>query len=117
MRLLADGRGYAWRVWDRVHSLQGAAGNGMMRAGGASLCFRPFSAERLPDPRFDAASLPFKPWSLPEMLNANQADLEAFLTHIYRAIASAAPLKVRKSRGTCALGCASMAVCAQVRMQ
>eukprot|EP00198_Chlamydomonas_reinhardtii_P009635 XP_001698972.1 predicted protein [Chlamydomonas reinhardtii] len=49
--------------------------------------------ERLPDPRFDAASLPFKPWSLPEMLNANQADLEAFLTHIYRAIASAAPLK------------------------
>ncbi|KXZ51880.1 hypothetical protein GPECTOR_11g315 [Gonium pectorale] len=51
------------------------------------------STERLPEPRYDGASLPFKPWSLAEMLNANQADLEAFLTHIYRAIASAAPLK------------------------
>ncbi|KAG2493011.1 hypothetical protein HYH03_008674 [Edaphochlamys debaryana] len=49
--------------------------------------------ERLPEPRYDAASLPFKPWTLAEMLGANQADLEAFLTHIYRAIASAAPLK------------------------
>ncbi|GLI65982.1 hypothetical protein VaNZ11_009669 [Volvox africanus] len=49
--------------------------------------------ERLPEPRYDAASLPFRPWSLAEMLSANQADLEGFLTHIYRAIASAAPLK------------------------
>ncbi|PNH11471.1 Serine/threonine-protein kinase ULK4 [Tetrabaena socialis] len=54
--------------------------------------------ERLPEPRYDAASLPFKPWSLPEMLGANQADLEAFLTHIYRAIASAAPLKDKNER-------------------
>ncbi len=52
------------------------------------------AAERLPEPRYDAASLAFKPWTLQEMLAANQADLEAFLTHIYRAIASAAPLKV-----------------------
>ncbi len=51
-------------------------------------------AERLPEPRYDSATLPFKPWSLQEMLTANQVDLEQFLTHIYRAIASAAPLKV-----------------------
>lgn len=50
-------------------------------------------AERLPEPRFEAPSLPFKPWSLAEMLGASQTDLETFLTHIYRAIASAAPLK------------------------
>ncbi|GFR42705.1 hypothetical protein Agub_g3628 [Astrephomene gubernaculifera] len=49
--------------------------------------------ERLPEPRYDPGSLPFKPWSLKEMLGADQPDLEVFLTHIYRAIGSAAPLK------------------------
>ncbi len=50
--------------------------------------------ERLPDPRYEATSLPFRPLALAEMLSAEQPELEAFLTHIYRAIASAAPLKV-----------------------
>eukprot|EP00798_Chlamydomonas_sp_ICE-L_P014436 gene14436-20443_t len=49
--------------------------------------------ERLPEPRFDAKALPFTAMTLEEMLHADQKDLEAFLTHIYRAIASAAPLK------------------------
>lgn len=49
--------------------------------------------ERLPEPRYDPRGLPFTAMSLQEMLNAEQKDLENFLTHIYRAIASAAPLK------------------------
>mmetsp|Transcript_37117 Transcript_37117/g.82576 ORF Transcript_37117/g.82576 Transcript_37117/m.82576 type:complete len:1288 (+) Transcript_37117:271-4134(+) len=49
--------------------------------------------ERLPEPRFDAKSLPFPAMSLQDMLQADQKELENFLTHIYRAIASAAPLK------------------------
>uniref|UniRef100_A0A7S0S6G9 Protein kinase domain-containing protein n=1 Tax=Chlamydomonas leiostraca TaxID=1034604 RepID=A0A7S0S6G9_9CHLO len=49
--------------------------------------------ERLPEPRYEAKSLPFTPLSLTDMLHAEQKDLENFLTHIYRAIASAAPLK------------------------
>ena len=49
--------------------------------------------ERLPEPRFDGKSLPFAAMSLQDMLHAEQKDLENFLTHIYRAIASAAPLK------------------------
>ncbi|GFH10851.1 protein kinase domain-containing protein [Haematococcus lacustris] len=49
--------------------------------------------ERLPEPRYEAKSLPFTPLSLQEMLHADQKELENFLTLIYRAIASAAPLK------------------------
>uniref|UniRef100_A0A7S3R0S0 Protein kinase domain-containing protein n=2 Tax=Dunaliella TaxID=3044 RepID=A0A7S3R0S0_DUNTE len=49
--------------------------------------------ERLPEPKFDAKALPFPAMSLQEMLHAEQKELENFLTHIYRAIASAAPLK------------------------
>lgn len=49
--------------------------------------------ERLPEPRFEPKGLPFTPLSLQDMLHAEQKDLENFLTHIYRAIASAAPLK------------------------
>lgn len=49
--------------------------------------------ERLPDPKWDPKTLPFNPLSLHDMLNSDQKDLETFLTHIYRAVASAAPLK------------------------
>ena len=49
--------------------------------------------ERLPEPKFESKTLPFTPMSLQELLRAEHKDLEAFLTHIYRAIASAAPLK------------------------
>ncbi|GLC54130.1 hypothetical protein PLESTB_000827100 [Pleodorina starrii] len=49
--------------------------------------------ERLPEPRYDATGWTFKPLTLAEMQSADQVELEAFLTHIYRAIASAAPLK------------------------
>lgn len=49
--------------------------------------------ERLPEPKYDAKALTFPALSLPELLRAEHKDLEAFLTQIYRAIASAAPLK------------------------
>lgn len=49
--------------------------------------------ERLPDLTWDAKSLPFEPLSLQQMLNSDQGELEAFLTHIYRTIASSAPVK------------------------
>lgn len=49
--------------------------------------------ERLPEPQWDAKSLPFEPLSLQQMLNSDQQELEAFLTHIYRTIASSAPVK------------------------
>jgi serine/threonine-protein kinase ULK4 len=49
--------------------------------------------ERLPDLTWDAKSLPFEPLSLQQMLNCDQGELEAFLTHIYRTIASSAPVK------------------------
>ncbi|WIA17198.1 hypothetical protein OEZ85_014081 [Tetradesmus obliquus] len=49
--------------------------------------------ERLPDLTWDAKSLPFEPLSLQQMLNRDQGELEAFLTHIYRTIASSAPVK------------------------
>ncbi|KAL0019961.1 hypothetical protein WJX79_009290 [Trebouxia sp. C0005] len=49
--------------------------------------------ERLPEPKWDAQALPFKPLALQDMLSASQQDLEAFLTQVYRAIAGAAPLK------------------------
>jgi hypothetical protein len=40
--------------------------------------------ERLPDPRYEARELPFRPLSLAEMLATDQRDLETFLTDIYR---------------------------------
>lgn len=49
--------------------------------------------ERLPEPKWDRNLLPFQPLTLQEMLSSDQKELEGFLTHIYRAIASAAPLK------------------------
>jgi len=52
--------------------------------------------ERVPEPRWEARSLPFAAMSLQEVLDASvhqQDALEAFLTHIYRAIAGAAPMK------------------------
>jgi hypothetical protein len=38
----------------------------------------------LPEPRFDPKALGFTALALPEMLNADQKELEAFLTNIYR---------------------------------
>ncbi|KAL3147840.1 hypothetical protein ABBQ32_002563 [Trebouxia sp. C0010 RCD-2024] len=49
--------------------------------------------ERLPEPKWDAQALPFRPLALQDMLSASQQDLEAFLTQVYKAIAGAAPLK------------------------
>ena len=49
--------------------------------------------ERLPEPKWEPKGLPFEPLSLQEMLETDQKDLEAFLTHIYRAVASSIPLK------------------------
>jgi len=52
--------------------------------------------ERVAEPRWEARSLSFPAMSLQEMLAAcqnNQTELETFLTHIYRAVAGAAPLK------------------------
>jgi serine/threonine-protein kinase ULK4 len=49
--------------------------------------------ERLPEAKYEAKALPFEPLSLPALLATDQKELEAFLTHIYRAVASAAPLK------------------------
>ncbi|KAK9809997.1 hypothetical protein WJX72_003108 [[Myrmecia] bisecta] len=49
--------------------------------------------ERVPEARWEARLLPFTPLTLQEMLSAPQVELENFLTHIYRTIAGAAPLK------------------------
>jgi serine/threonine-protein kinase ULK4 len=49
--------------------------------------------ERLPEPKWESKGLPFEPLTLQEMLETDQKDLEAFLTHIYRAVASSIPLK------------------------
>eukprot|EP00879_Flechtneria_rotunda_P020298 GHRR01021346.1.p1 GENE.GHRR01021346.1~~GHRR01021346.1.p1 ORF type:complete len:660 (+),score=250.95 GHRR01021346.1:421-2400(+) len=49
--------------------------------------------ERLPEVLWDPKSLPFEPLTLQQMLNSDQQELESFLTHIYRTIASAAPVK------------------------
>lgn len=44
-------------------------------------------------PTAPASPVPCQAWALADMLAAGQSELEAFLTQIYRAIASAAPLK------------------------
>lgn len=49
--------------------------------------------ERLPEVQWDPKTLPFEPLNLQQMLNSDQQELEAFLTHIYRTIASSAPVK------------------------
>jgi serine/threonine-protein kinase ULK4 len=49
--------------------------------------------ERLPEVQWDASSLPFEPYTLQQMLECDQQQLEVFLTDIYRTIASAAPVK------------------------
>lgn len=43
--------------------------------------------------RFEPKELGFRPWTLQDMASADTREIEAFLTVIYRAIASAAPLK------------------------
>jgi serine/threonine-protein kinase ULK4 len=49
--------------------------------------------ERLAEPSWDAASLPFAPLTLQGMLDCDQAELERFLTQVYRTIASSAAVK------------------------
>jgi serine/threonine-protein kinase ULK4 len=49
--------------------------------------------ERLPDPTWTAAALPFPPLSLPGMLDCDQVELERFLTQVYRTIASSVAVK------------------------
>lgn len=49
--------------------------------------------ERLPEVQYDGNSLPFEPLNLQQMLDSDQQELEGFLTHIYRTIASSAPVK------------------------
>eukprot|EP00878_Enallax_costatus_P014385 GHUV01015045.1.p1 GENE.GHUV01015045.1~~GHUV01015045.1.p1 ORF type:complete len:568 (+),score=192.73 GHUV01015045.1:581-2284(+) len=49
--------------------------------------------ERLPEVQYDPKALPFEPLNLQQMLDSDQQELESFLTHIYRTIASSAPVK------------------------
>lgn len=71
------------------------------------VCFAP-----PPRPGSDSSTACF-PQSLPEVLDAcqnRQEDLEAFLTHIYRAVAGAAPMKASPLQASLAcrlfaLGC------------
>jgi serine/threonine-protein kinase ULK4 len=49
--------------------------------------------ERLPEPVWDAALLDFAPLTLQQMLDSGQAELESFLTNVYRTIASSAHVK------------------------
>lgn len=49
--------------------------------------------ERLAEPSWDAASLPFAPLTLQGMLDCDQTELERFLTQVYRTIASSAAVK------------------------
>jgi serine/threonine-protein kinase ULK4 len=49
--------------------------------------------ERLAEPSWDAASLPFAPLTLQGMLDCDQGELERFLTQVYRTIASSAAVK------------------------
>jgi len=44
--------------------------------------------ERVPEPKWDAGSLPFKPLSLHDLLMAPQATLESFLQQVYVALSS-----------------------------
>jgi len=49
--------------------------------------------ERLAEPAWDAAALPFAPLTLQHMLECDQVELERFLTQVYRTIASSAAVK------------------------
>ncbi|CAG9460825.1 unnamed protein product [Pedinophyceae sp. YPF-701] len=46
--------------------------------------------ERVPEPRWDAAALPFRPLTLQEMIMAPAQQLEGFLQQVYKALASGA---------------------------
>ena len=48
--------------------------------------------EVVPEPHFDAAALPFEPLTIADMLAAPQAELEAFLTRVYRSVAHSSPI-------------------------
>ena len=48
--------------------------------------------ELVPEPHFDPEALPFEPLAIADMLAAPQADLEAFLTQIYRSVAHSSPI-------------------------
>ena len=48
--------------------------------------------EVVPEPHFDASALPFEPLTIADMLAAPQAELEAFLTRVYRSVAHSSPI-------------------------
>eukprot|EP00899_Mesostigma_viride_P011673 jgi/Mesvir1/20506/Mv12390-RA.3 len=48
--------------------------------------------EKVVDPPWDAKALPFRPLSLEEMMSSEQADLEAFLTLVYKSVGGATPI-------------------------